>query len=331
MMPRGQARVQTSLAVLVLSAAHMSAAGGAKTALCGLDGSIVHTDPKKTVIRVATSGTSSLFFKSDLDVNTDGSSRSYHPQDPRGKTVALNNVGNAIEQIFDAAGNNINCKPRKGACFERFINTFEAARDADWAPSGYPRITTDGMIPWKEQGGRPKPCLIRSGPNTGFFVSQTSLIVDRSKPECDQNRYIDSLTFNAIVLPKYTHWASQEKVLAEGDLVAVRNLGNGDIAFAVVGDRGNENSLGEGTVRLAAQLRRKTLAGNENYEQVKALKLSAVEVVGFPQTDLRDSLGKFTQADIDSHGRRAFEAWGGVARLAACSGARNKGGARHAP
>lgn len=298
---------------------HLSVTGNGRATSCGLDDSIVHTDATKTVIRVATIGTPSLFFEADLDVNTDGSSRSYHPHDPRGSSVALNNIANAIEKIFDAAGNDVTCSPRNGACFQRFISTFEAARDSDWAPLGHPRITTGGMIPWKMQGGRLKPCLIPSGPHAGFFVSQTSLFVDRNKPECDQARYLDSLTFNAIVLPKNTAWASQDKVLAEGDLVAVRNPLNGYVAFAVVGDRGSPNKIGEGTIRLAAELRRKRLAGNETYVDVKALQLEVTHVVAFPQTDLRESLGTFSQEDIDRLGRDTFQRWGGEARLTACS------------
>jgi hypothetical protein len=271
------------------------------------------------VIRVAKTGTPSLFFEADLDVNTDGSSRSYHPHDPRGSSLALNNIANAIERIFDASGTDVTCSPRKGPCFQRFISTFEAARDSDWVPTGHPRITTDGMIPWQKQGGRLKPCLITSGPHGGYFVSQTSLIVDRSKAECDQARYLDSLAFNAVVLPKYAKWSSQQRVLAEGDLVAVRNPLNRELAFAVVGDRGNPNKLGEGTIRLAAQLSRKLIAGNETYAEVKALQLDVSHVVAFPQTDLRKSLGAFTQVDIDRLGRDAFEEWGGEARLAACA------------
>jgi hypothetical protein len=255
-----------------------------------------------------------------MDVNTDGSSRSYHPDDPRGERLAFNNMGNAISRIFNASGQDITCSPRSGACFTRFITTFEAARDSGYAPNR-PRVETAGMIPWRldTSTGRRVPCTIADGPFKGYFVSQTSLSVDPNKGPCDQGRYLDSLAFNAVVLPRAVNWASQGTPTDDGDLVAVRDVESGRMAFAINGDRGPAKGIGEGTIRLAAALKGVDLRGDEPFEEIKRLVLRDVQYVTFPRNDIRRDAGPaFTQADIDRVGADLFERWGGKARLDEC-------------
>ena len=115
---------------------------------CALTPAARHVDDARTRIFASSAGVPAIYFRADMDVNTDGSSRSYHPDDPRGRTLALNNIANAISGLEDAQGRDIDCTPRSGACFTRYIETFIAARDAKWDPVGHPRVATDGMIPW---------------------------------------------------------------------------------------------------------------------------------------------------------------------------------------
>lgn len=308
--------VGVALAILTWSVGAAGQAGECKHQLlagAGVPGTPVYAAP---------AGEPSLYFHGKLNVNTDGASRSYHPNDPRGKTVALNNVGNAITNIYDAKGKKITCSPRSGACFTRFISTFEAARDAQWNPVGHPRIETDGIIPWQTdpQLGRKAPCLIASGPYKGYFVSQTSKPADATRPTCDQARYIDSLAINAIVLPRKTQWASQGHVAEEFKLVAVRDRATGKIAYAIVGDRGPAGSLGEGSIALAAAMTSTVLSGQETYQQIKALARGTVDYVILNAQDIKVlKPGAVTQAKIDEAGKTAFEAWGGIGRLNACA------------
>jgi hypothetical protein len=302
--------------------AALLAAGAGQAAVCDMALVARHTDPKRTPILAARSGPAALFFTADLDVNTDGSARSYHPDDPRGRTKALNNIANAIQRIHAADGTDITCAPRRGACFTRFITTFEAARDAGWARTGAPRVSTDGIIPWQRVGGRRVPCTIAAGPHQGFFVSQTALAADPTRDACDQERYLDSLAFNAIVVPRGVTWSSQGRPLRNGDLVAVRHGESGRTEFAVVGDRGPANAIGEGTVRLAAQLAGRTLDGSETYPQIRALAIAKVHYLAFPAQNIQAVVGPgqpFTQDDIDRAGAEALAAWGGEERLAACA------------
>src|SRR5205085_379675 len=221
-------------------------------AACDMTFLKAHTDPAHTRVYQAAQGEPAVYFRANLDVNTDGNSRSYHPADPLGRSLALNNMGNGMTGIWDARGQRIDCEPRQGACFMRWINTFTAARDAGYDPNGHPRIETYNIIPWRlDEGlGRRVPCTIGSGPYRGYFVSQTAFIVDSSRPECDQDRYLDSLAFNAAVLPKRTIWLSQGRQVAVGDLVVVDAPALGRTRYAIIGDTGPQNGIGEGTIAL---------------------------------------------------------------------------------
>lgn len=267
------------------------------------------------------SGLPAIYFRADMDVNTDGAARSYHPQDPRGRTLAYNNIGNAISAIYDASGRRIDCEPRRGACFTRYITTFEAARDAAWNPNGHPRIETKGMIPWAFDRalGWNTPCLIKTGPNAGYFVSQTSRPADASKGECEQTRYVDSLAIRAIVLPRGVGWKSQGIVADEFDLVLVRDRLTGAQQYAIVGDRGPADKTGEGSIALTAALKNRTLTGQETYEEIKTLALKDVDYLIFPTFDVKKrEPGPITPEKIDRWGKEAFDAWGGEVRFAEC-------------
>jgi hypothetical protein len=257
-----------------------------------------------------------------MDVNTDGAARSYHPDDPRGKTVALNNMGNALSKIYDASGQDITCSPRRGDCYASFISTFEAARDADYAPTGAPRIETKGIIPWKPNPtvGWETPCIIASGPHAGYFVSQTSVVVGGSKDVCDQSRYLDSLTIKANVLPLGAQWRSQGVVTDQTDLVVARDRQTGAIAFGLNGDRGPADKIGEGSIAFVAALSQTGLSGKETYPEIRKLARADVDYLIFPTHDVRKLVGNdFAQADIDRIGAEIFQQWGGEPRLLACA------------
>jgi len=303
--------VTSALAGVVLVTA--SSASGQ----CAMPRLTVHSDPARTAIFASDAGENAIYFHSKLGVNTDGASRSYHPDDPRGRTLALNNVGNAITDLRDAQGRDIDCTPRSGACFTRYISTFEAARDAGWNPQGHPRVATSGIIPWRREPGASWATPCRNA--DGYFVSQTAFLVDPGRDECDQGRYLDAMAFNALVLPGGAVWRSQGWKADQGDLVVVRDRTSDRLAFAVVGDTGPRNDLGEGSVALAAALAGRPLRGNETYQEVRALHRTDVDVLVFNRRELRRVIpGAFSQADVDRLGLEAFDAWGGRPRLDAC-------------
>ena len=308
-------RTGVTIAISALLATQQAAA-------CNMTFLKQHTDTAHTRIFSAPQGTASIYFRSNLDVNTDGASRSYHPADPRGQSLALNNMGNAMTGIWNARGQPIDCAPRRGACYTRWISTFVAARDANYNPNGHPRIATRHIIPWRRDAatGWQRPCTIDSGPYRGYFVSQTAFIVDAARPECDQARYLDSLVFNAAVLPRGAVWTSGGRRAAVGDLVVVHSPALGRTRYAIVGDSGPANGIGEGTVALAASLRQASVSPTATYREIRALALPDVQYLIFPGTDIRRlASSAVTPAVIDREGARLFEAWGGVARLQQCA------------
>lgn len=301
--------------------AALCAAPAISRAACGLVHTATHSDPARTKVFSSRNGEKAVLFSADLDVNTDGAARSYHPNDPRGRTLALNNMGNAITRIFDANGNNITCSPRQRACFTRFIETFERSRDAGYAPTGVPRFETTGIIPWQvdHTSGRRVPCTIANGPFAGYFVSQTALIVDRQADICDQSRYLDALSINAVVLPRNVQWASQGSVASGGDLVVLLDGETGRAAFALVGDRGPASAIGEGSVALAAALGGVTVPANATFAEIKALKRRRAHYLILPARNVPELTNRrFSQADIDRLGAEGLAAFGGVERLRSC-------------
>jgi hypothetical protein len=303
-----------SLAVLAATASDVAA----QCAMARLQGG----GPQPAPVFAATDGLAALYVRSDLDVNTDGTARSYHPMDPHGGSRAFNNMANAITRLVYPSGQEETCKPRRGECYMRFIRAFEAARDANWDMRGTARIETRWIIPWRHDPalGRAVPCTIRDGRFAGYFVSQTSRAFDPARDECDQARYIDSFGLNGVVIPQDARWQSRGVVLDEFDLVAVRSRETGAIRYAIVGDRGPNGKMGEGTIALAASLRDRTLSGSEPYAEIRKLQLGDVDYVFFPTFDARRrEPGPVTQEKIDRLGAEAFRQWGGTGRLEACA------------
>lgn len=127
------------------------------------------------------------------------------------------------------------------------------------------------------------------------------------------------MTINAVVIPGGAKWKSQGIVADSADIVVTRNRQNGKIEYAIIGDTGPANSLGEGTVALAASLGGVTLNGTETYSAIKKLALRDVDYLILPSYDVKKKRpGPITQSKINELGAEAFEAWGGVQRLDSC-------------
>jgi hypothetical protein len=133
--------------------------------------------------------------------------------------------------------------------------------DADGAPNAYhpdnsglddlANAGTPGI--WealaKDADGEP----IIQGPNDpfpGFYVSATALS-DRSKPVNDPTRYVDASKIPFVVLPG---GMARQLGARPGDFAVVFNLRNGKNSYAIFGDVGPYDRIGEGSVALAENL-----------------------------------------------------------------------------
>jgi hypothetical protein len=270
--------------------------------------------PRRATEVWADAGASSLFFVESLNVNTDGTRRSYSVDDFWGTRNALNNLCNAMSDKCAGLGN-------AGMRNRRIIT--ENAFRRGW-PAEELRQTriSPNIIPFK--GGKPCP------PVGGFLVSATALHKPVVTDVCDITNYVDALDVAALVLPGNPRGGQSgfaERGARVGDLVVAMLPGATTPAYAVVGDTGPATELGEGSVALNGRLLGKT-AEPRNYNEVRGRspfagrgwQVPRALVLVFPAT--RDTSNPYmTTPRINEAAARRFETWGGVARLRACAAA----------
>jgi hypothetical protein len=133
--------------------------------------------------------------------------------------------------------------------------------DADGAPNAYHPDNTglddlanagtpgrwEGLA--KDADGEP----IIQGPDDpfpGYYVSATAL-ADRSKPVNDPTRYVDASRIPFVVLPG---GMARQLGARPGDFAAVFNQRNGKSSYAIFGDVGPYDRIGEGSMALAENL-----------------------------------------------------------------------------
>ena len=133
--------------------------------------------------------------------------------------------------------------------------------DADGAPNAYHPDnsglddlsnagtpgTWEGLA--KDQHGEP----YIQGPDDpfpGYYVSETAL-ADRTKPVSDPTRYVDASKVPFIVLPG---GMARQLGARPGDFAVVFNQRNGKSSYAIFGDVGPYDHLGEGSIALAENL-----------------------------------------------------------------------------
>lgn len=192
-----------------------------------------------------------ILFQTNLRVNTDGSPLSYHPQDPRGRTKALNNICNGIAVRRTGSNSNL--------CFSAFgeaIRVFERWRDANFqtVPSGF-RITWQNVFAAVKENGKDVPCVFKSGEFKGYFGSLTALKNDltSNKGECEINDQVNPMTVPALVLAGGQH-PVREFGARVGDLLVAFNPRTQLFTAAIIGDTGPADNLGEGSVSLNMKL-----------------------------------------------------------------------------
>ena len=254
-----------------------------------------------------------LFFIEALNVNTDGTRRSYSVDDFWGEEKALNNLCNAMSDAC-AGLDKDGLRQRRLLTQKAFANGWPADLTAQTKIS-------PAIIPFK--GGKPCP------PVDGFLVSATALHKPNVADACDIGNYADALVTPALVLPKnpakntLSEFAKRHAKV--GDLAVALVPGSSAPVFAVVGDTGPAKVLGEGSVALNGKLLGKS-APPTNYQEVrgkgafkgKAWTVPQAMVLIFPASG--DSADPYLMPErIDAAAKTRFEDWGGVARLNACA------------
>jgi hypothetical protein len=194
-----------------------------------------------------------ILFQTNLRVNTDGSPLSYHPQDPRGQTKALNNICNAIAVRKINAETNL-CLNHSS--FGQAIHVFEQFRDSNFqtVPTGF-RIRWNKVLATTRENGKDVPCVFKSGEFKGYFGSLTALTngLTANKGECEINNQLNPMMVPALVLAGGEH-PVKEFGARVGDLLIAFNPKTQLFTSAIIGDTGPDDNLGEGSVSLNMKL-----------------------------------------------------------------------------
>jgi hypothetical protein len=251
-----------------------------------------------------------LVFRAKYAINTDGAVTSYHKDDIRGQTKAINNICNGVNVTLPngtslPGGSNATCPGLRTA--------FAQARDLGWQAAAAPRV--DFFAIAKKTCNAQRKCVPCETAD-GFLVSTTSLENPGVTDVCDPKRYFDSLTLSGIVIPKSGLFINRGA--RSGDLVMVRSRATGQTFGAIVADTGPAANLGEGTVALALKLRGSSTLPT-NFQQVKTLSLTSVDYVVFPGTSAKLAAGdRFDAAKVEQAARAQFDEWGGGTQMDRC-------------
>jgi hypothetical protein len=195
---------------------------------------------------------------------------------------------------------------------------FEAGMtiDADGAPNAYHPDNTglddlanagapgtwEGLA--KDADGQP----ILQGPNDpfpGYYISATALS-DHSKPLNDPARYVDASKIPYIVLPGSF---ARQIGARPGDFSVVLNQRNGKSSYAIFGDVGPSDRIGEGSVALAENIGIRSDARNGGTRRGILYLVFPGSGNGRPRT----------VEEINSQAERLLEDWGGNPKLTACT------------
>jgi glycosyl hydrolase group 75 (putative chitosanase) len=132
-------------------------------------------------------------------------------------------------------------------------------------------------------------------PYPGYYVSATAL-ADRSKPPNDPTRYVDASKIPFVVLPG---GMARELGARPGDFAAVFNQRNRKSSYAIFGDVGPYDRIGEGSMALAENLGIRSDARNGGARGGILFLVFPGSGNGRPRTI----------EEINAEGQRLLEAW----------------------
>ncbi len=246
-----------------------------------------------------------LKFRSPLAINTDGAPNAYHIEGrPGGALNTLCNAGRALSAQHGAYDGYENC--------DRFLADVKAAQQGGW--HGSTRILWHGIV--TRDKSRHEPVVQDSGEYAGYFVSATSL-QNKAYTESDQRRYLDSRAVPFLVLPKRSAFLEQGGARL-GDLAFVIDPLTQLYTFAVVGDLGPKNKLGEASIALAAAIKGIAIDPKTVTDRTMRKLVVPHDVVTliFPGSAVAPPYGP---AQIAEAGIAAIQRFGGLDRLKQCA------------
>jgi hypothetical protein len=258
-----------------------------------------------------------ILYYSKLRVNTDGTRKSYHPDDLDGtKNFAINSICNgiAVYKLPDDK-NKLACSEAK-VLFKKFQNN-------NWVPLPGYKISWDSVISKNKDG---KPCIFQNGEFKGYFGSETAVknkLPLAERGECGYKNQLDSLQIPNLVLPA-EFWKDSSQVIHRNplfifeakkeDLVFAYNPENGVWSYAIIGDVGPNDNLGEGSVSLNMKLLKKTDFPKNYPEAKKEIDTGNIKILVaiIPHShSLMTKIAKpYTKENIEKRGRELLKEMG---------------------
>ncbi len=228
------------------------------------------------------------------------------PQSPDARTAAVEKV---LEHVSPESNKRTQVFRRAGASAVVYFSGIEI--DADGAPNAY--HPEDKGIDALVHAGSPgnwwalaldkdaNPVVQHRGEYSGFYVSTTWLSrEDDGFSESDPEYWLDARSVRYIAVPQSV-WAKTG--VNKGDLAYVMNLKNGKSSYAIVGDWGTENTLGEGSIALGEAL-------GVNSDPRDGGQEDSVAYVVFPGSATRPAWPRDPK-NMQASAERLMKNWGG--------------------
>ena len=175
------------------------------------------------------------------------------------------------------------------------------------APGSWEGLAKDAQgVPFIQGPGDPFP---------GYYVSETAL-ADRSKAINDPARYVDASKIPFMVLPGRL---ARQLGAHVGDFAIAFNERNGRTSYAIFGDVGPSDRLGEGSVALAENLGIRSDARNGGTWRGVLYMVFPGSGEGRPKT----------LEEINEHGQNLLREWESEITTAACPGLNSNRSAAH--
>jgi hypothetical protein len=257
-----------------------------------------------------------IIYYSKLRVNTDGTRKSYNPTDFDGKNIAVNSICNGVfvyRKLPDGKESQVKCSEVKEV-IERFkLNNWVEAEKQKY------RIDWQTVI----AGKNGKPCIFQEGEFKGYFGSLTAVkngLPKSESGECEYKNQLDALTIPNLVLPRAT-WKDKKtgiiyenplqlKGVGKEDLVFAFNPENGVWSYAIIGDVGPNDNLGEGSVSLNMKLLGKTDFPKNYTEAIKldtGSKKILVAIIPNSKGFMSATAKPYTKENIDKRGKELLK------------------------
>jgi hypothetical protein len=191
--------------------------------------------------------------------------------------------------------------------------------------AGYPRSCSVLVCVGKTPGGANIYARTHGGPFDGFFVSMSTLMDERKKPDgsplhpkTDYRRYVDSTTVPYVAIAQramkpFNLDRGLHPGRSPGEVAYVVNLRNGRGSAAAFADVGTNNTLGEGSIALAKAL---GLTENQQSPRHGGVALGILTIV-FPNSKTQVPWPR-TPEDLTAAAEQKFKDWGGLERVKAC-------------